>query len=158
MNENKRHLIENLMADYSAAIDSKDLERWPELFTEDGRYRVTNSEDYNQGYQHGAIWANSRGMLRDRISALREANVYEEQRYRHVSDAARLITEDEQNGTITVSSNFIVVRTMHTGDTQLFASGMYIDRIKFQDDSALFAERIVVCDSQKIDTLLAIPL
>ncbi len=158
MYEDNIRLIENLMADYSAAIDNKDFERWPELFTDDGRYRVTNSEDYKLGYLHGSIWANSRGMLRDRVSALQEANIYEEQSYRHIRDATRLITEDEPNGVVTVSSSFIVVRTMHTGDMHLFVSGIYIDRIKLHDGIALFEERIVVCDSQKIDTLLAIPL
>ena len=47
---------------------------------------------------------------------------------------------------------------MHTGDMQLFGSGVYLDRIRIIDGQALFEERIVVCDSQKIDTLLAIPL
>ncbi|HEY9817269.1 MAG TPA: aromatic-ring-hydroxylating dioxygenase subunit beta, partial [Candidatus Obscuribacterales bacterium] len=107
-------------------------------------------------YAHGAIWANSKGMLKDRVSALREANIYEEQVYRHIGDAVRLITLD--NDIATVQSNFMVVRTMHTGDIHLFATGMYLDRIRIQGDTALFEERIVVCDSQKIDTLLAIPL
>lgn len=156
MNEHTRHLIETLIAEYVAVIDNDDLERWPELFTENCRYRVTHRKDHAQGYQHGTIWANTRGMLRDRVSALREANVYEEQAYRHIGDTARLMNQD--GDLVTVQSNFLVVRTMHTGDMQLFASGVYFDRIRLLDDQALFEERIVVCDSQKIDTLLAIPL
>ena len=156
MNERTRYLIETLMVEYTSAIDNDDLERWPELFTESCHYRVTHRKDYAQGYQHGSIWANTRNMLQDRISALREANVYEGQSYRHISDTVRLISQD--GDLISVQSNFIVVRIMHTGDMQLFGSGVYLDRIRIIDGQALFEERIVVCDSQKIDTLLAIPL
>lgn len=158
MFEKNRSLIENLMMDYSESIDSKEYERWPELFTEDGHYRVTNSDDFYQGYKHGIIWVDSRGMMKDRVSALREANVYEEQGYRHLNSMVRVLKEDPDNNTLSLTSNFMVVRILHTGETHLFATGRYLDRIQIKDNVALFKERIVVCDSQRIDTLLAIPL
>jgi hypothetical protein len=41
----------------------------------------------------------------------------------------------------------------------LFAAGVYLDRVQPDTDGKLrFAERIVVCDSSRFDTLLAIPL
>jgi hypothetical protein len=40
----------------------------------------------------------------------------------------------------------------------LFAAGVYLDRIDVLADPCRFIERIVVTDSDKIDTLLAIPL
>jgi anthranilate 1,2-dioxygenase small subunit len=41
----------------------------------------------------------------------------------------------------------------------VFATGRYIDRIVQLPDATLkFAERVVVCDSNNIDTLLVIPL
>jgi len=40
----------------------------------------------------------------------------------------------------------------------LFASGIYRDRIDVSHVPCRFIERIVVTDSHKIDTLLAIPL
>jgi hypothetical protein len=40
----------------------------------------------------------------------------------------------------------------------LFATGRYLDRISCAEGSPRFAERLVVCDSNRIDTLLAIPL
>jgi len=48
---------------------------------------------------------------------------------------------------------------MHDGDTQLFATGRYLDRIDVGGHPlALHRMRTVVLDSQKIDTLLVIPL
>lgn len=40
----------------------------------------------------------------------------------------------------------------------LFSCGRYLDRIRFTKAGPLFAERVVVQDSRRVDTLLAIPL
>lgn len=156
MMNNYRDQIERLMAEYSAVIDSDELEKWPELFTDACHYRVTTRSNYANGFAHGAIWANSKGMLLDRVSALREANVYEEHVYRHICDSVRILNEDKK--LVQVQSNFLVVRTMHTGQMDVFATGMYVDEIQLNDNLALFKQRIVVCDSHVIDTLLALPL
>ena len=55
-------------------------------------------------------------------------------------------------------TNFMVVRIMHTGETMLFATGYYEDRVVIEGAQALFAEKTVIIDSRQIDTLLAIPL
>ena len=53
---------------------------------------------------------------------------------------------------------FLVVRIIRDGTMDLFATGRYLD-VLVEDRGALyFRERIVVCDSSRIDTLLAIPL
>ena len=46
---------------------------------------------------------------------------------------------------------------MQDGDTMLFASGRYLDRIVLAPEPQ-YEERVVVCDSRRFDTLLAIPL
>ena len=53
---------------------------------------------------------------------------------------------------------FIVVRIMRDGGSALFATGVYLDRLREADGQLRFAERIVVCDSFQFDTLLVIPL
>jgi 3-phenylpropionate/cinnamic acid dioxygenase small subunit len=56
-------------------------------------------------------------------------------------------------------TSFMVARVMRTGETMLFATGCYEDRVVFDGaDSAQFAEKTVILDSRQIDTLLAIPL
>lgn len=156
MNAETRSRIEALFGDYVQAIDEDQLEQWPELFTENCHYLVTNRDNYKEGLSHGAIYANSRGMLADRVSALREANIYEEQTYRHIVGSIHVLGEEK--GIAKVKSNFLVVRTMHDGDMQLFATGTYLDRIEVSGERVRFVERLVVCDSQKFDTLLALPI
>ena len=46
---------------------------------------------------------------------------------------------------------------MHDGEMSLFAAGRYLDSIDVTSQPPLY-ERLVVLDSQKIDTLLVIPL
>ena len=76
--------VQDLNARYVQAIDDNKLEAWPDFFTEDGRYRVTTAENFERGLPLAMIYATSRAMLRDRVRSLRDANVYEAQRYRHV--------------------------------------------------------------------------
>ena len=45
-----------------------------------------------------------------------------------------------------------------TATASLFATGRYLDRIDVSRAPYRFIERLVVLDSQKIDTLLVIPL
>jgi anthranilate 1,2-dioxygenase small subunit len=53
---------------------------------------------------------------------------------------------------------FIVVRIMHDGQTDVFATGVYLDTLRGDGERLRFAEKLVVCDSSRIDTLMAIPL
>src|SRR5207245_966124 len=76
--------VADLNARYTDAIDADRLEAWPDFFLDDGRYRITTAENVAQGLPLSIMYAASRAMLRDRVTALREANVYEGQRYRHL--------------------------------------------------------------------------
>ncbi len=93
-------------------------------------------------------------MLTDRVAALREANIYERQSYRHIVGMPALRPGED----IAAETPFLVVRTMRDGRMDLFAAGVYLDRVREDGDALRFAERIVVCDSSRFDTLLAIPL
>jgi len=148
--------VEHLLARYVHALDDDRLEEWPDFFVEQGRYRITTAENHARGLPLPIIYADSRAMLRDRVSALRHANIYEAQRYRHVVSSVLVERLDQQ--TVRATSNFQVTRIMHTGESTLFASGRYLDRIRMGAAGARFEERIVVLDSRAVDTLLAIPI
>lgn len=71
--------VERLLARYVASIDEDRLEEWPSYFTATCRYQIISRENRDKGLPIGVFFADSRGMLQDRVSALREANVYEAQ-------------------------------------------------------------------------------
>ena len=143
-------------AAYADAIDSGALEQWPSFFTERCSYRITNVDNERDGLPAGIVFADSRAMLEDRIAALREANIYERQRYRHLLGMP-LVESADEHGAV-ARTPFMVVRIMHTGETMLFATGAYHDRFEMVGARLLLAERIAVCDSTVTDTLLALPL
>jgi len=149
--------ISAVNAAYAAAIDAGRLEEWPGFFHEQCLYKVTTAENVDKGYRAGIIYADSRAMLVDRIAALRQANIYERQRYRHILGMPLIVPGPD--GSVSVETSFLVVRIMREGQMDVFVTGAYHDKLRRDDaGSWRYAERIVVCDSQRFDTLLAIPL
>ena len=151
-------------AAYAFAIDSDKLEQWPQFFTEHAIYRITNVENEQDHLLAGIVYADSRDMLEDRVAALRLANIYERQSYRHLLGIPCILGQ-EGEATLT-QTPFMVARIMSTGQTDVFATGYFKDRFIRAESTAqsparhgiLLAERVVVCDSTVTDTLLAIPL
>jgi len=152
----RRLELEQLYTDYVHCLDADELEHWPDFFTDDCFYRITSAENYEAGMPMGLIHATSRNMLKDRVSALREANIYEPQRYRHLVSSIKIF--GEHGDALDLMANFLVVRTMQEGDMILFGAGRYVDQVKLTDGTWKFARKDVVLDSRQIDTLLAIPL
>lgn len=142
---------------YASTIDADRLEEWPEFFIADAFYRITSAGNHAKGMQAGIVYADSRDMLHDRVFALRKANIYEKQSYRHVVGMPAILGRDA-DGAIRAEAPFLVVRTMRDGTMSLFAAGRYLDRLVERDGRLLFAAREVICDSPNFDTLLAIPL
>jgi 3-phenylpropionate/cinnamic acid dioxygenase small subunit len=149
-----REAVADLHARYAHALDADRLEDWPGFFTENGRYRIATAENEERGLPLPVLSCEGRAMMRDRIQSLRHANIYEPQRYRHLISSVLLEAIDQQ--TIRSSANFLVVRVMQDGASLLFASGRYVDRIALKEMQ--YEERVVICDSRRFDTLLAIPL
>jgi 3-phenylpropionate/cinnamic acid dioxygenase small subunit len=145
-----------LNSDYAACIDADRLEDWPDFFLETCLYKITTADNHRHGYAAGVIYADSQAMLRDRVAALREANIYERHAYRHIVGMPRL--GSAAGGIISAETPFLVIRTIRDGRMDIFATGRYLDRIADRSGTPRFAERIVVCDSPRFDTLLAIPL
>lgn len=154
--ETIRQRIEDFIHDYAHCIDDDRLEDWPGFFTESCRYQIIDRENHARGSVVGVMTCDSRGMLRDRISALRDANIYEPHVYRHLISGIRIQGEDD--GEWSVQTSYAVIRTMQEGDVSVFSSGKYLDRIILEGDQLRFRERLVICDSIRIDTLIVIPL
>lgn len=148
--------VSQLNAEYARAIDDDRLESWPDFFTDPCIYKITSADNYRRGLPAGLVYADSRGMLKDRVTALREANIYERQAYRHLVGLPAI--RPGADGAVHAETPFLVVRVMRDGTMDLFATGRYVDTMVDEGGTLRFRERLVVCDSSRIDTLLAIPL
>jgi len=149
-------LINHVQNAYTRCIDSGRLEAWPDFFEESCTYKITTADNFSQGLEAGVIFANSRGMLLDRVASLREANIYERHVYRHFLGQPWIVSEDE--GEVRSETSFFVARIMRDGTTDVYATGRYIDLYRLNGGAPKLKERIVVCDSSRFDTLLALPL
>ena len=148
--------VEALYAEYAQAIDDDRLEDWPGFFVADGKYRVTTRENRDSGLDLAMMYCDGRGMMSDRVSALRLANIYEPHVYCHLTSSVRVV--DRTSAEVQAQANFAVIRTMQEGDQSIFACGRTYDRIVETDGRLLFRERLVVLDSRQVDTLLVIPI
>jgi anthranilate 1,2-dioxygenase small subunit len=145
-----------LQAAYIRCIDTNALETWPDFFLEQCLYKVTTAENHRLGLEAGIFYADTRGMLIDRVQALRQANIYEQQSYRHILGLPSIISNGASEAE--TETPFLVVRIMHDGQSDVFATGVYLDTVHADGNDLKFASRVVVCDSSRIDTLMALPL
>lgn len=151
-----RDAIERLMMEYVHAIDSNELERWPQMFTRTCLYQIIPRAEFDQGRRIGIWFCDNRDMLEDRVSSMREVNVFEPHVYRHLIGPTEIL--EHKDGAYTAQTSYIVVRTMHDGEMQLFSAGRYVDEIVVDGGAARFRKRVVVPDSWRFDTLVVIPI
>lgn len=148
--------VASLLTRATMALDAGEYEAWPELFTERCHYQIISRESIERGWSVGMMLCDTRAMLRDRIRALREVNVYEPHTYRHVTGPSQVLARGDESWT--VHTNYILTRAMHGRAADLFATGCYQDEIVFTEDGARFRSRNVVWDSSIVDTLVVIPV
>jgi anthranilate 1,2-dioxygenase small subunit len=141
---------------YARILDDDRLEEWPELFVEDGVYRVIPRENWDREPKLAILFCDSRAMMMDRIRSLRTANVYNLHYPLHVVTNVEVLAA--RGGEYEVAAAYTVYQTDLEGQTRLFSVGRYLDVITFAMREPLFREKIAIVDTFNIPNLLAIPL
>jgi anthranilate 1,2-dioxygenase small subunit len=148
--------VERLLAEYVQCIDDDRLEAWPDYFAAECVYKVAALENTSRGLPLAAIFCDSKGMLVDRVVSLRKANIFERHQYRHIVSSTLLT--DISRASVSARSHYVVYRTRGNGVTELFSAGVYEDKIVSVDSELKFAEKLVIYDTDRVDTLLVTPL
>jgi len=148
--------IADFLERYCHTLDDGRVDEWSAFFESDAVYQVTTRQNVLAKRPIGIVLCEGRGMLDDRIKALKHANIFEEHVYRHI--VGRPLIEPSEGGRHAVRSSFAVYRTMYTGEIDIFATGVYADVVVMRNDGPRFAERRVILDSRSIDTLMVYPL
>jgi anthranilate 1,2-dioxygenase small subunit len=148
---------ERLLTEYARCLDQDRLEDWPNLFHDECFYQIIAASNFERGLPMGLIYADSKGMLRDRVVALRQANIYEPQRYRHLISSTAILDASSPSR-VQAESHYLVIRSMQAGGSEVFSAGRYMDVIDMTGPRAVFREKRVILDNDQVDTLLAIPL
>ncbi|MFM9970628.1 MAG: nuclear transport factor 2 family protein [Burkholderiales bacterium] len=156
-----RAAIENLNYEWARLIDENKIEAIGDLMTESADYKVASRFNVDRNLPSAVIHCRSRAQLLDRITAMRVANIYEKQCYRHVVSGVQVLGAASDFGANAweTRANYVVIRTMeHDGSMIVYSTGQYCDVVVFEGDAPKFARRHVVYDSRMIETVLVIPI
>ena len=150
-----RVALYDLFAAYAALIDAAEFSKWLELFAERCTYHIMPRENYERGLPAALVFCDSRAVLEDRIGALRDANKYNIHTDRHLIGLPRVVGSERD--AMLVEAPFAVYQTDQEGETRLFATGLYRDRI-VEAGALKFRDKLVLLDTFAEPSLLATPL
>jgi anthranilate 1,2-dioxygenase small subunit len=151
-----RPSLYDLFAAYGALIDVGDLDAWLALFAAECSYHIVPRENFERGLPAALVFCDTRAVLEDRIAALRDANKYNIHSDRHLIGLPRLV--DNTGDAVLAEAPFAVYQTDQEGETRLFATGLYRDRIVADADGLKFRDKLVLLDTFAVPSLLATPL
>ena len=151
-----REVIHDLLAEYGALLDAEKYDEWLDLFAAECRYNVVPRENFDRGLPAALIFCDSRAMLEDRIRALREANKFNIHKDRHLIGLPRII--GSQPGELEIEAPFAVYQTDQEGETRLFATGLYRDRLAVGQGGPKICDKLILLDTFAVPSLLATPL
>jgi salicylate 5-hydroxylase small subunit len=145
-----------LHAAYSAAVDSRDWDRWIALFTDDCQYKVQPRENHERGFPLCTLALLSKGMLRDRAYGIRETLFHDPYYQRHVVSQPLIVSSDAD--LIVAETNYAVFRTKLSEETTVFNAGRYLDRIRRTVDGLRFESRLCIYDTEMIPNSMIYPI
>lgn len=148
--------IDSFNTAYGHTIDDDALECWPDFFADECLYQVIARENVDRGLPAAVMYCDSRGMLADRVVALRRANIYPEHYSRHVIGGA-MITAAER-GKVRCQASYVVFQTRADGETKIYNAGKYVDHFIRIDGVLRLARRDCIYDTHRIATLLVTPI
>ena len=151
-----RARLADLYGAYDDALGEGVYERWPEFFTETCRYQIIPRESYELGHPIGLMQAESRGMLVDRVAAIRNTMLYAPRIVRRL--VSGIVLHAIEPAGIRLSASFAVFQTMLNEPSQVFLCGRLYDRVVEDGGALRFAERICVTDSTLVPTSLVFPI
>jgi salicylate 5-hydroxylase small subunit len=145
-----------LYADYAAALDQGEWDKWPEFFTEVCTYKLQPRENYERGLPLATLAFESRGMLKDRVYGATETIFHDPYYQRHVVGIPRIL--GVHDGRIEAEASYAVFRTKPDGMTTPYNVGRYIDVIQRTDEGLKFESRLCVFDSEMIPNSIIYPI
>jgi salicylate 5-hydroxylase small subunit len=161
MTETKTNLqtyleLMQLYADYAAAVDAKEWDKWVDFFTENCEYKVQPRDNYDRGFPLATLALLSRGMLQDRAYGIKETLFHDPYYQRHVVGLPRILKIE--GALIESEANYSVFRTKLSKETTVFNVGRYLDRVRITPHGMKFESRLCIYDSEMIPNSLIYPI
>ncbi|CAO3436007.1 anthranilate 1,2-dioxygenase small subunit AndAd [Azospirillum endophyticum] len=141
---------------YVSIIDNDRMEEWPTLFTEDCLYQIISKENEDLGLPAPIMHCDNARMLRDRVVAMRNANIFEQPIYRHCLSGLEW-RSDGADGYLCQTS-YVVINTSAAGESTVYQAGRYLDHVVRTADGLRFKAKRCIYDTSRVQTLLAYPI
>lgn len=148
--------VDNFNAAYGLCLDDGRLEEWPDFFAQDCLYQVIARENVDENLPAAVMYCDSKGMLTDRVVALRHANIYPEHVSRHIISRASITSVEADQ--CSAQASYVVFQTRNDGETKIYNAGKYVDRFAITGEGLKLSSRMCVYDTHRIATLLATPI
>ncbi len=152
-----RIALDALMADYASVLDGDALDQWPDFFVEDCVYRIIPRENFEMDLPLAVFSCEGQGMLRDRVTAIRETLLFEPRTLRHITSGMRVLGIDS-DGSVHSQTSYVVYENTADETNNVFSVGRYLDRVVSDAGRLKYAEKLCVFDTSVIDTSLIYPL
>jgi len=148
--------LRELYDEVADLLDRDQVEQLPGYFTDDCLYQVISRENVALGLPQATIFCDGIRMLRDRVLALRETQVYEPRHWRHFVTGVRVnaVEGDE----IAAQANVLVTEAMSDAEPTVLLVGRYRDRLVRRDGRLWFRERSVIYDNYRVVRSLIVPV
>lgn len=154
------HEIDQLNAEYAAALDDRRFEEWPEFFIETGRYTLQARENFDQGLPLALMALESRGMMKDRVYGVTQTIYHGPYYTRHVVSPARVLSQIRNE--VCAEAQYAVFRTRPGGAgggvSEVYNVGRYIDTLVRVEGRLRFKSRLAVYDSEMVLNSLIYPV
>lgn len=147
--------VRDLYDAYYDTLDSVRLEDWPEFFARECVYRIISRENYEAGYRLATVGAESRGMLKDRVTGLIRTQVFAPRYYRRFPGPLRIRAGEQ--GQVAVEHNLLIVQTLTDKQSEIVLCGRCFDQLQVEESKLLLKRRDVVFDSEMVPNSLIYP-
>ena len=167
-----RFEIEEFHSEYCNTLDRGDLDNWVSYFAEDALYRVTARENADAGLRVGLVYAEGRGMIRDRAFAILRTQMFAPRYMQHFTSNVRVLEVKgpaggtggsgppvpSDGGTVKSQTNYLLLQTLVDGPTTIHQAGRYYDTFVREKGRLLIRERQCVYDTVLIANDLVYPV
>lgn len=149
--------LEDLYARCAEALDDGPLESWPDYFAEHCLYLIIPRENVERGLPLAIMRCESRDMLHDRVTAIRDTMMYEPRYLRHHVTNLRVLNHTAEQ--VEAVANFTVIEVLPEELPRILMTGRYRDRLHCEADGQWrFVERQCVYDSTLVPNSIIYPV
>ncbi len=152
----ERLLLDDLLQACAAALDEQRYDDWPGFFRDDALYRIVPKNNHDLGLPLALMHCEGRGMMADRVTAIKEAAMIRPRTLRRFVTPGRIV--GVRDGLLDVRSNVLLVETLHEQFTRIVLSGVFHDLVERADAGFRLAARLCVYDSLMLPDSIVEPV